>query len=495
MILDRLGQRSRTHIKKKLARLLHTALGAVRTLRFKLFLSYILISIIPMFIFGHIVADATEQQLISQKKVDLRSFTTEVVVHVNSQNYMEDLAIRPEVNSHFDNISATQQTRIIIVDNMAMSLYDSLHGSPEAEGVLRAYPDILQALSGNIIERIDESSYIHISMPILNADAEVLGAVMMIYHMTEAYDLVSTINALSITLSLILSCIVALFVFLNSQWLLSPLRHILSAVKNISEGHLHHRVNLSGNDEFSVLGAAFNDMTEKLMQVDSARQEFVSNVSHELKTPLSSIKVLSESLLHQGDIDGEYREFLEDINSEIDRMSDIINELLTLVRLDEVELPLNIENFSINGLIEEIIRRLSPLAAQKGIEIALSELRKVQIDADEMKMTLALSNLIENAIKYNNEGGYIKVTIDADNKSCFITIADTGIGIDDEEQKKVFNRFYRVDKGRDAETGGTGLGLSITQKTVLLHKGHIKLSSKKDEGSTFVVRIPIHRKT
>lgn len=444
-----------------------------------------------MFIFGQIVSNATEQYLIDQKKIELRSFVTQIIVEINSHDYMKDVTMRHVAEANFDNISQTQQARIIITDPMALVLYDSF----EDIGVVRAYPDIMFALSGDIIERIDDTSHIHIAMPIPDENGNILGSVVMTYHMTDAYDLMATINNLSLTLSLILSGFVAFFVFLNSQWLLNPLKHILSAVKNISNGDLQQRVNLSGKDEFSTLAAAFNDMAQKLWQAESARQEFVSNVSHELKTPLSSMKVLSDSLLLQEDAQPDiYKEFLQDIVSEVDRMSKIIDELLTLVRLDEVELPLNLSSFNINKLTEDIIKRLKPLANQKEIDVEFNEIKKIDIVADEMKLTLAISNLIENAIKYSFDGGKVGITIDADNKSVFITITDNGIGIAEEEQGKVFTRFYRVDKGRADGTGGTGLGLAITHKTILLHSGSIKVTSKLGEGSTFVSRIPIHAK-
>ena len=295
-------------------------------------------------------------------------------------------------------------------------------------------------------------------------------------------------------LAVILAVIIFVFVFFVSRLLIVPLKNVLKVVKKMSLGHLNQRIEVYGHDEFSELGSAFNDMSQKLERVEMTRQEFVSNVSHELKTPLSSVKVLGESLLLQENVPNEmYREFLMDINNEIDRMDSIINELLTLVRLDQTEQPLNIGQFSANKMVEDIVKRLSPLAETKNINLHLDEEEKlVTMEADEMKISLAVSNIIENAIKYTPHGGTVRVIIDADHQNAFITVSDTGIGIGDAEHEKIFNRFYRVDKTRQRETGGTGLGLSITQKTVLLHNGSIKLTSKENEGSTFVLRLPLH---
>jgi signal transduction histidine kinase len=281
-----------------------------------------------------------------------------------------------------------------------------------------------------------------------------------------------------------------------SQALIVPLRHIMNVVKKTADGYLNDRIALKGHDEYSQLAQAFDDMTEKLEQVDKTREEFVSNVSHELKTPLSSMKVLAESLLLlDKEPDGTmYREFLQDIKSEIDRMTYIINDLLTLVRIDQREQGINIQYTDLNKMVKDIIKRLKPLADQNLIELQLDEAKAVSVEADEMRVSLALSNIIENGIKYTPEGGMVKVTVDSENQNAVITVQDTGIGIMDEEQGKIFDRFYRVDKTRDRETGGTGLGLSISHTAVLSHNGSIRLTSKPGEGSVFVVRLPIYHR-
>ncbi|MCL2462893.1 MAG: ATP-binding protein, partial [Defluviitaleaceae bacterium] len=218
----------------------------------------------------------------------------------------------------------------------------------------------------------------------------------------------------------------------------------------------------------------------------------VSNVSHELRTPLSSIKVLSESILLQEAVPVDmYREFLRDITSEVDRMTNIVSDLLNLVKLDREGTALNIARTDLNKMLEGILKRMSPLAEQKNIDLIFENNREVTIDADEMKLSLAITNLVENGIKYTPEGGTVRVSVDADHQDAFIAVSDTGIGISEEELPKIFERFYRVDKTRDRETGGTGLGLAITNAAVLLHNGGIRVVSKENEGSIFTVRLPM----
>ena len=231
--------------------------------------------------------------------------------------------------------------------------------------------------------------------------------------------------------------------------------------------------------------------------IDESREEFVSNVSHELKTPLTSMKVLADSLNGQENVPLElYREFMGDITAEIDRENRIITDLLSLVKMDKTVADLNISTININELTELILKRLRPIARKKDIEIVFESIRPVTAEVDEVKMSLIISNLVENAIKYNKDHGSVKVTLDADYQMFSLEVADTGIGMPKEAMEHIYERFYRVDKSHSREIGGTGLGLAITRSAVLMHRGQITANSILDEGTTFLVKIPLsHIKT
>ena len=186
-----------------------------------------------------------------------------------------------------------------------------------------------------------------------------------------------------------------------------------------------------------------------------------------------------------------YQEFMQDITQEIDRENKIITDLLSLVKLDKKAADLNIELININDLLELILKRLKPIASKRQIELILDSFRPVNAEVDEVKVTLAFSNLVENGIKYNVEGGWVSVSLNADHKYFYVTVADSGIGIPEDSLDHVFERFYRVDKSHSREIGGTGLGLSITRSAILIHHGAIKVYSKENEGTTFSVRIPL----
>ena len=274
---------------------------------------------------------------------------------------------------------------------------------------------------------------------------------------------------------------------------MNPFKELQWKLKRVEEGNLDEELSSNAYTETRQITESISKTLKKLKAVDQSREEFVSNVSHELKTPITSIRVLADSLMSMDDVPVElYREFMTDISDEIDRESKIIDDLLALVRMDKTAgTELNIAQVNVNGLLELILKRLRPIAGKRNVELTFESIREVTADVDEVKLSLALNNLVENAIKYNVEGGWVRVTLDADHKFFYVKVADSGIGISEEFQEHIFERFYRVDKARSRETGGTGLGLAITKNIILMHQGAIRLSSKEGEGTTFTVRIPL----
>ena len=311
---------------------------------------------------------------------------------------------------------------------------------------------------------------------------------------TRSQQVITTnIRQKSSIILLVLTVLILVFAILYSFLIAKPLRQVTDSIHDISKGNMDEKIDMRGFSEVVSISDSFNQMIDVIQNTETSRQAFVSNVSHELKTPLASMKVLSDSLLSMEGMPEEmYREFLVDITHEIDRMTGIINDLLNMVKMDRNSAQVNISNVSINDLLEQIIKRLRPIAATRNIELIYESIRPVMADVDEVKMSIALNNLIENSIKYNYDDGWVKITLNADHKFFYVTVQDTGVGIPEDEQDNVFERFYRVDKARSRETGGTGLGLSLTRSAILLHRGSIKLDSKEKEGTTFTIRIPLH---
>ncbi|MBR6706757.1 MAG: hypothetical protein IKI84_08785, partial [Clostridia bacterium] len=234
--------------------------------------------------------------------------------------------------------------------------------------------------------------------------------------------------------------------------------------------------------------------SEKLETLDQSRNQFVSNASHELKTPLATMKIMVESLVYQPDMDKELRtEFLTDIDNEIDRLSNIVSDLLTLVKMDSRDVKLQRENLSLAELCRETEHRLKPIASKKGQKIILALSDPGEMYADRSKLTQVIYNLVENAVKYTQAGGIIRVALTRTGHEAHLVVKDNGPGIPRENLPHIFDRFYRVDKARSRETGGTGLGLSIVRQLVMLHGGSIRCESEEGKGSSFIVDIPLHQ--
>lgn len=353
---------------------------------------------------------------------------------------------------------------------------------------------VMKCMAGNksVYSRADWN--IDVAQPIISQSDEKTVTGVLLFSV-EATDIASISNQLAVVIDIIQIIIFIIIVVLSyfiSDLLTRPLIKLVNKFKEAARGNIQEDIVVSTYKETQAISDSYNKMLARLKTLDESRQQFVSNVSHELKTPITSIKVLADSLNMQEDVPVElYKEFMLDISKEIERENMIIEDLLSLVKLDKTTNSLNISETKINDMLEALLKQLTPIAAVKNVELVLESFRPVLAEVDEMKLTLAFSNLIENAIKYNREGGWVKVTLNADHKYFYVKVEDNGIGIPDEDQEKIFDRFYRVDKARSRESGGTGLGLAITQSIVFTHKGAIKLYSKLDEGTTFTVRIPL----
>ena len=279
-----------------------------------------------------------------------------------------------------------------------------------------------------------------------------------------------------------------------SRVITNPIASLMRGIQRMSKGDFSARVQVKSSGEMKQLALAFNSMSEKLETLDQSRNQFVSNASHELKTPLATMKIMLESLLYQPDMDKDLRtEFLGDINNEIDRLSNIVSDLLTLVQMDAHNVKLNRENLSIAALIKENAHRLQPIADQKEQKITLTLSDPCDMYADKSKLNQVIYNLMENAVKYTQQGGQIRVILTRQGHEALMTVTDNGPGIPKENLPHIFDRFYRVDKARSREKGGTGLGLSIVHQLVLLHGGAIRVESEEGIGSTFIVELPLHQ--
>jgi two-component system phosphate regulon sensor histidine kinase PhoR len=225
------------------------------------------------------------------------------------------------------------------------------------------------------------------------------------------------------------------------------------------------------------------------------RQEFFSNASHELKTPLTSIRGYLELIENGMASDEEMKkEFLARIKKEAANKTNLINDILMISRLETKEAEVILSEIRICPIVSEVCKSLEPLAREYKVSVNMN-CRPLMIHANAQQLRELFSNLITNAIKYNKPGGTVNVAVTSESKEIVITVADTGVGIPEDAKQRVFERFYRVDKGRSKKVGGTGLGLSIVKHIVGFYNGSVELESKLMEGSIFTVRLPIKQHT
>lgn len=407
------------------------------------------------------------------------------------------------VEDELNAISVSYDGRLVVTDSQLYVTYDSYYSlheydDPENRGPKRylLIPEVSKALKGErtfliSMERETAAAYLPVSVPDTN---KVLGTFYLEFPIHNEIVRQKVVKNTCISVCALISVIVVIVAFLASLLLNKPFRKLNRQLVSIKNGNRNDRLSVYSHRQVSEITESVNQILDSAGEMERNHQDFVSNVSHELKTPMTSIKVLAESLLmYNEDLPEMVREFLQDINTEIDRENNIISDLLTLVRMDRNANTATFTKCHINAIMDVILKRVFPIAEQKQVEVVCESYRDVYAEVDEPKLLMALTNIVENAIKYNRPGGNVHVTLNANMNYFFVTVRDTGFGIAEKEISHIFERFYRVDKDRSREAGGTGLGLSICKEIINLHNGQIKVYSKEDEGTTFTVKIPLIR--
>ena len=454
--------------------------------------------IFVMIMAGFYLISISMKTVLLQLMLNQRYSDCETLLQENAKNLeylINDINSETEGTSKtfhgMDTLAYSLSARVMIVDTDYRVAYDSFRLLKDTYIMNN---DIYEIMKGDRDERlVREQSYIEYMFPVVNREGyidDVAVIAVSLESMENERGYLSYRANILICIFMVIGVLTAFFI---SYMAVRDTRKIKSQLVNMKDGFLGQ---ISSDGLWREAGSVVDNMNgifAKSQLLEESRQEFVSNVSHELKTPITSMKVLSESILMQDNVPVEmYREFMNDIVLEIDREAQIISDLLTLVKTDKGSDSLNIERVDINELMEVILKRLTPLAEKRSIEITFESFREVEADIDKVKFTLAISNLIENGIKYNVDGGWIRVSLNADHKNLYIKVADSGVGIPEDCVEHIFERFYRVDKARSRDTGGTGLGLAISKNIIVMHKGIINVYSEPGKGTTFTVRVPMN---
>ncbi len=476
----------------------------LKSLRTRIFLLMLFVGLIPSFFMRYGILENYETRAISVRTSEVQTQLKIIANHLITYNYLQDTS-SPVINAELEQLSALYAGRVLIIGGNLKVVKDT-YGISEGKTIISE--EVVKCLRGESMSNYDsELGYIEMTIPISEtiteeakgdgADGEavtekVRGVMLVGISCDTIHKTMDILNDKAGILQLIMMVIIVGMALLLSGFMVRPLNKVTTAINEVKEGFSDKPISVPDYVETAHIIDAFNQLLARMKVLDDSRQEFVSNVSHELKTPITSMKVLADSLLVQEDVPAElYREFMEDIAEEVDRENKIITDLLSLVKMDKKVQDMNITEVNMNDLTEVILKRLRPIARKRDIEITFESIRPVKATVDEVKISLVISNLVENAVKYNKENGWVKVVLDADHQFFILTVSDSGMGIPAESIDHIFERFYRVDKSHSREIGGTGLGLAITRSAVLMHRGSIQVESRPEEGTTFIVKIPL----
>lgn len=475
----------------------------LRSLQARIFIIVLVMGIIPCVVMRYGILDNYEERAVENRISSVQNQLMVVGNHLISNNYFN---LKPEgftssvskevINAELEMISNLYEGRVMIIDSSLRVVRDT-YGISEGKTIVSE--EVIRCFQGENVSNLTnydrEHGYIEMTTPIIDSSMEpsiIVGVMLTSISNDAIVNTMEAVNRRGVILQNLIVVVVMALAMTLSVLLTRPFNRVTEAIREVKEGYSDESISVTDYAETVHIVDAFNQLLKRMRDLDVSRQEFVENVSHELKTPMAAIKVLADSLLVQQDAPVElYQEFLGDITSEIDRENRIITDLLALVKMDKKAQELNIVSLNVNDLTELILKRLRPIARKKDVEVVFESMRPVTAEVDEVKMTLIMTNLVENAIKYNKDHGWVKVELDADHQYFTFRVSDSGVGIPEDALAHIYDRFYRVDKSHSREIGGTGLGLAITKSAVLVHRGTITVTSKEGQGSSFSVRIPL----
>ncbi len=489
---------------KKLMKLIWEKMP-LKSLRLRIFSIVLFIGIVPGIVVGVGIVQNYQDRAVKQRISSVQNQLMIVANHLIANDYMANYQSeeptyrnsREVTDAELEMLANLYEGRVMIINSNFKVVKDTYSIS---EGKIIISEEVIKCFLGENISHYDpEHGYIEMTVPIMDTTANstqggaVRGVMLISISDGSIVAMTTLLNRRVVIIETLLALGIVLLAIVLSVVMTRPFDRITQAIMDVNSGYTDESISVPDYAETVHIVDAFNQLLRRMRTLDESRQEFVANVSHELKTPMTSIKVLADSLLMQQDTPAElYREFLEDIVSEIDRENRIITDLLALVKMDKRTQDKNIVSLNINDLAELILKRLRPIARKKDVELVFESMRPVTAEVDEVRMTLIMTNLVENAIKYNKEHGWVKVELDADHQFFTFKVSDSGIGIPEEALDHICERFYRVDKSHSREIGGTGLGLAITKSAVLMHRGTLTVNSVEGEGTCFLVKIPLN---
>ena len=457
------------------------------SLQFKFGLSYILIIAGVLLLLNTYPLRVSQDLVFRSKATTLQSSVSVMVYSLSGLDRLTE----ENVSQAMAVVEETGLSRILVTDSAGKVLYDTRETN-DALGEYSFYTEIVQALLGN---DVFSSSYrggafrSRAASPVLYQN-QIIGAVYAYEYDTEQAALLEGLQGNLLRLSAGIAVVVLCLSGLLSRALTRKIGQLLTAIREVREGAYSHRAEVPGRDEIAQLAQEFNSLTDRLQTTENARRRFVSDASHELKTPLAAIRLLTDSILQTENIDRETaREFVTDIGQEAERLSRITEDLLRLTRLDSnvLERPVVVDALPV---LEQVMRMMSLVAQEKGTELTYRAEGTCTMLATRDEIHQIIYNLTDNAVKYTPPGSTVQVSLFREGDQVVLTVEDNGSGIPEEDLPRIFERFYRVDKARSRAAGGTGLGLAIVRDTVEKRGGTVEAANRPGGGAVFTVRWP-----
>lgn len=456
----------------------------MRSIRFKIIAFITALLCLLLLILNTLPLMSSRDRVFEEKKNALTSQTTVLASSLStlenpSHENIEDVLKLLEIGGF---------ERIVVTDEKGTVIYDDKGGVGGKSDI----QSVFTALSGKSVfrSRFENSAFVSSCAVPMYSKGTVVGAVYLSEYDRDQAEMILSIQSRIRALSLVISVAAGLVTLVFSDVLLHRIQELVQSMRIVASGDYGHRLATRGQDELTELGEEFNMLTERLEDTEKQRRRFVSDASHELKTPLASIRLLSDSIVQSENMDAEtIREFVTDIGQEAERLQRTTEKLLSLARLDDdvqvVPEPVDVKQVAVDAMVF-----LRPLADERQVRMKTELPDGCVVMATVDDMFQIIFNLMENAIKYNVEGGSVFFRLEADEEHVRFAVEDTGIGIPQEDRFNIFSRFYRVDKARSREAGGSGLGLSIVHDAVQLHGGSIAVGENKPQGSIFIVTFP-----
>ena len=440
----------------------------------------LLLNTYPLLVSEDLVFRSKENTL--QSSVSVMVYSLAGLDHLTEENVAEAMAV----------VEETGLSRILVTDSAGQALYDTRE-TGNAVGDYVFYSEVVQALMGNDAFTCSYQGGAfrsRASSPVMYRSS-IIGAVYAYDYDTEQGALLKGLQENLLRLSTGIGLVVLLLSGVLSAALTKKLGQLLTAIRQVRQGAYSHRADIRGRDEIAQLGQEFNSLVDRLQTTEDARRRFVSDASHELKTPLAAIRLLTDSILQTDNIDPDTtREFVSDIGWEAERLSRITEDLLRLTRLDSGVLDPAVVVDAL-PVLEQAMRMLSLLAHEKQADLTYDAGEGCWVRSTRDEVHQVIYNLTENALKYSGAGGTVQVSLRQEEGQVVLRVEDDGPGIPEEDLPRIFERFYRVDKARSRAAGGTGLGLSIVRDTVEKRGGTVEAANRAGGGAAFTVRWPL----